>query len=225
MTANDCAHERARLVGRPISRETLRGTTDGVLVTCHATNCEWQALCDSDAGAAAAIGQHYDRLGSEQSEFKSVSHLGTETYTIVRLLDAATAETVDESKPALVPPSSRLQRHDGTVREVEFPRTTGDVPGLVERGDKIQTTHDQQKIVRVTESRSHGLPTWSVAYCDIDADPENGHTSFRYANELIARDGQVYYSYGEDPLRNPAFEVVGAVDHQSGLGAFAGDEA
>jgi hypothetical protein len=209
------------VVERPISRETIRAVEQGVLVTCTGMHCDWQGLFPDAALAAAAAERHYEHeLRSGQY------HHGTRTYLAVELLDAETACTLDVSSLGLTVAENRLCTRDGGVREVEFPRTTGDVSELVERGDKVLLPPDRpQKVRSVIESRSVGLPTWSVGYCDVEDDLTSGRLPPRGQNELIARDGDVYRSFGPDPLSAPAFEVVGRTEHQAGIGQFAGGES
>ena len=205
-------------VGRPLPRETIRATECGVLVTCSAIHCHWQGLFPDAELAKEAAETHYKHEGRS-----GTGHYGSRTYTIVRLLDEATAQTVDESVLGLSVEENRLGRVDGGVREVEFPRTTGDVDELVQRGDRIRISPDrEQKVFRVSESRSYGLPTWSVGFCDADVDLLNDQLPPRGKNELIAQDGWVYQSFGPDPLATPAFEVLGGLEHQSALNRFDG---
>jgi hypothetical protein len=114
---------------------------------------------------------------------------------------------------------------DGGVREAQFPRTTDDVPDLVSRGDEIRLPQDRLgKVVRVTETRSLGLPTWTVVFVApevdlLDAQPKQ---DYRWQNELIAQDGAAYQSFGPNPLNSPAFEIAGETEHQSALEQFDG---
>lgn len=205
------------VVDRPIPRETIRSVLEGVLVTCNTSHCHWQGLFPDADLAKRAAEAHY-----EHERRSGRAHYGKQAFTIVRLVDEATARTVDESRLGLSVEENRLRNIDGTVREVEFPRTTGDVSELVIRGDQIVVPPDrEQKVRHVTEHRAHGLPVWSVSYCDLDEDLLSGDLRPRLQNELIARDGEIYRSFGPDPLAAPAFEVVGRADHQSDISAFA----
>ena len=205
------------VVGRPIPRETIREVLEGVLVTCNDSHCRWQGLFPDAELAMAAVESHYDH-----ERRSGELHYGQRTYTIVRLLDAETAQTVDSSRLGLSVEEIRLGTIDGGVHEVEFPRTTGDVSELVERGDKIVAPPDrEQKVRSVVEQRSHGLPVWSVSYCDLDKNLLSGDLPTRLQNELIARGGDIYRSFGPDPLAAPAFEVVGRTDHQADIVSFA----
>lgn len=208
-------------VGRPIPRETLRETEQGYLVTCYDTRCDWQGLFPDPDLATVACERHWDH-----EQRSGEWHYGVRNYTVIELLDEATACTLDQSELGLSVEEIRLGTREGGVREVEFPRTTGDVSELVERGDRIITPPDRpQKVRSVTESRSYGLPTWSVGYCDVDDDLLSGNLPPRGQNELIARDGEIYSSFGPDPLAAPAFEVVGETDHQADFTEFAGGSA
>lgn len=209
------------VVARPIPRETLRATEQGYLATCYDTRCDWQGLFPDPDLATAACERHW-----EHEQRSGEWHYGVRNYTVIELLDEATACTLDQSKLGLSVEEIRLGTRDGSVREVEFPRTTGDVSELVERGDRIITPPDrEQKVRSVTESRSYGLPVWSVGYCDLDDDLLSGNLPPRGQNELIARDGKIYSSFGPDPLAAPAFEVVGETEHQADFTEFAGGSA
>ena len=208
-------------VGRPLSRETVRSVESGILVTCTDLRCQWQGLFHDADLAASAVERHY-----EHEEQSGKHHHGPRTYTVVELLDQETACTLDESQLGLSVEENRCQRYDGGVREFGFPRTTDDVADLVERGDRIQRPPDREyKVMQVTETRSFGLPTWSVTYCELEADINSGNTKPKFANEVIARDGAVYYSYGEAPLASPAFEVIGQAEHQASVAQFVGGGA
>jgi len=207
------------VVDSPIDRATIRTVTDGVLATCTATHCNWQGLFPSAGLAKQAVESHYDH-----ERRSGQYHYGNRTYTIVLLLDSETAQTVDESALGLDVASNRLRTIDGDVREYEFPRTNGDVSGIVGRGDVIARHHREDAVVEsVTETRSLGLPTWTVRYLDSGVPFTEATTrDYYWINECIAQDGEVYQSFGEDPLATPAFEVVGTVDHQANLSAFGG---
>ena len=206
-------------VGRPLEREAIRAVDRGVLVTCTDSYCSWQGLFPEAELAKEAVESHYAHE-RRSGEF----HYGRETYTIVRLLDRATAQTVDESSLGLSVEENRICSIDGDVHEVEFPRTTDDVDAIVQRGDVIRYPPAREGLVfRVTETRSYGLPTWTVVFVDRDVDLTTARKhDFRWKNELIAQDGQAYTSYGPDPLASPAFEVVGEAEHQADLDRFAG---
>lgn len=209
------------IVARPISRETIRATERGYLATCYETRCDWQGLFPDPDLAATACERHWDHA-KRSGEW----HYGTRNYQVIELLGEATACTLDQSELGLSVEEIRLGTRDGGVREVEFPRTTGDVSELVERGDRILLPPDRpQKVTAVTESRSHGLPTWSVGFCDVDDDLLSGNLPPQGANELIARDGEIYRSFGRDPLGAPAFEVVGETEYQADFTEFAGGSA
>lgn len=209
------------VVNRPVARETIRATDQGYLATCYDTRCEWQGLFPDPDFATTACERHWDH---EQRSGKH--HYGTRNYQVIELVDEATACTLDQSELGLSVEEIRLGTVDGSVREVEFPRTTGDVSELVERGDRILLPPERpQKVTSVTESRSHGLPTWSVGFCDVDDELLSGNLPPRGQNELIARDGTVYCSFGPDPLAGPAFEIAGEAEHQADLTKFAGGSA
>lgn len=207
-------------VARPIPRETIRAVDTGILVTCHATHCQWQGLFPSAELAKQAVEAHYDH------EVRSGKyHYGRRTYTIVALLGAEEATTLDDSELGLSVEHIRLGTVDGGVREVTFPRTTERVDGLVKRGDLItRPPHKEAIVYKVTETRSLGLPTWTVIYVDPDVDLLDAQPKrdFHWINECIARDGRVYQRFGPDPLAAPAFEVVGETEHQTDFSRFEG---
>jgi len=208
-------------VGRPINRETIRTTERGYLATCYETRCDWEGLFPDPDLAKAACERHWDH-----EQRSGEWHYGSRNYQVIELLDGATACTLDQSELGLSVEEIRLGTRDGGVREVEFPRTTGDVAELVERGDRILLPPERpQKVVAVVETRSHGLPTWSVGFCDVGDDLLSDNLPPRGSNELIARDGKIYCSFGPDPLSTPAFEVVGETEHQADLAAFGGGTA
>ncbi|WP_353635517.1 hypothetical protein ABSL23_15845 (plasmid) [Halobacterium sp. NMX12-1] len=208
------------LVGRPIARDRLRAVASGFLVTCTASHCCWQGVFPDPNLAATAAERHYDHDRRNGSY-----HYGTKTYTVVELVDRATAYTVDESTLGLGVEDDRLRTIDDDVRKHEFPRTTGSVSDAVQRGDRIMLPSERtQKVYRVSETRSLGLPTWTVVYVDEDVDLADAtREDFYWKNEQIARDGQVFTRYGPDSPAAPSFEVLGQADHQANLGAFNGE--
>ena len=210
-------HSEDILVDRPIPRDTLRSVKRGVLVTCTNTHCDWQGLFPDPDLAVTAVGRHYDHEQSS-GEF----HYGSRTYLAVELLDQETACSLDTSKLGLSVEEQRFNTPSGEVRQAEFPRTTGNVSELVQRGDQISLPSDRRhKVCRVSETRSNGLPTWTLVYVDEDVYLTDANRSdYFWQNELIARDGDVYRSFGVDPLAAPAFEVVGETDHQASFSEF-----
>jgi len=207
------------IVDRPIARDTLRSVEQAVLVTCTDTHCEWQGLFPDADLATTAVERHYDHEGRNGQY-----HYGSRTYLAVELLDRETACSLDTSKLGLSVEEQRFNTPCGEVRRVEFPRTTGDVSDLIQRGDRISLPPDRRhKVCRVSETRSSGLPTWTVVYVDEDVDLTDANRSdYYWQNELVARDGEVYRSFGRDPLSAPAFEVVGETDHQTDFSEFGG---
>lgn len=206
-------------VGRPLPRQTVRATEAGYLVTCTGLHCDWQGLFPSVAKGLEAAQAHY-----EHERRSGTGHYGTETWTVVEFLDEATACTVDASSLGLSVTEQRYQSQSGAVREAEFPRTTGAVDAIVERGDRIQLPPGDRygKVASVTESRALGLPTWSVTYAEPGTDLTRNDWQPKFKNELVARDGDVYCRYGPEPLAAPAFEVVGQTDHQADFSEFNG---
>jgi len=136
-------------------------------------------------------------------------------YTLTELADAETAYTLDDSNIG----------SDKSAREWPVPRTTDSVDDLVARGDRITLPPNRpQKVTAVRESRSLGLPTWSVSFCDLETDLIDDELPTRLKNELIAQDGQIHTSFGEAPLATPAFEIDGRADHQANINAFESRE-
>jgi hypothetical protein len=207
------------IVDRPIPRDTLRSVEGGVLVTCTDMHCHWQGLFPDADLAATAVERHYDH-----EQRTGQYHYGKRTYLAVELLDQETACSLDTSNLGLSVEEQRLNTPSGEVQRVEFPRTTGDVSDLVQRGDRISVPPGRSgKVCRVSETRSSGLPTWAVVYVDEDVLLTDAKKSdYYWQNELVARDGDVYRSFGQEPLSSPAFEVVGTTDHQTDFTEFGG---
>lgn len=209
--------ESDAITARPIDRATLLDVDEGVLVTCTATHCDWQGLFPKPVDAYQAAETHWFREQSRPQGDSRGYHCGDSTFTVVRLLDEATAQVLDNSRLGLTVEENRLRTQDGDVREPEFPRTTGDAGDLVGRGDLIDRLHrDDAMVCDVAETRSCGLPTWSVRYVEQDVEIESaGRHDYYWINECIAQDSAVYQSYGEDPLSTPALEVIGTGEHQA----------
>lgn len=206
-------------VGRPLERDAIRGVDRGILVTCTDSYCAWQGLFPDAELASQAAERHYDHE-ARSGEY----HFGSRTYTIVALLDGETAVTLDDSQLGLSVPEIRMGTVDGGVRETTFPRTTERVDELVNRGDVITRPPDREAVVhQVTETRSLGMPTWTVVYVapDVDLLDARPKQDFKWINECIAQDGEVYVRYGSDQLQSPAFEVVGSAEHQADFAEFA----
>jgi hypothetical protein len=210
-------HREDIIVDRPIPRDMLRSVEEGVLVTCTDTHCDWQGLFPDADLAATAVERHYDH-----EKRSGQYHYGSRTYLAVELLNQGTACSLDTSKLGLSVEEQRFNTPSGEVRRAEFPRTTGNVSELVQRGDQISLPPDRRhKVCRVSETRSSGLPTWTVVYVDEDTDLTDANRSdYYWQNELVARDGDVHLSFGLDPLAAPAFEVVGEIDHQADFSEF-----
>ncbi len=204
-------------VGRPIPRETVQTVERGYLVDCTESHCQWQGLFPDPDLAAEAAERHYDH-----ERRNGRCHYGVVTYTVVELLDGGTACMLDESSLGLTVEENRVRAADGDAREVEFPRTTGDLSEIVHRGDRIRLPAGREgKVHQVSETRSSGLPTWTVVYVDPDVSLTDARKKdFYWQNELVTRDGQIYRSFGRDPLAQPAFEVVGQAEHQADFSEF-----
>ena len=118
--------------------------------------------------------------------------------------------------------------HDLNGDEVSpsFPVTPADHPGvdeLVSAGDLIETNGPEPgKVWKAVETRSIGVPTWTIIYVDADYEgwPENEQQRKQdcyWLNELVAVDGEIVCRYGD----NRTHEVVGrASDFQAMLGGF-----
>lgn len=209
------------VVSRPIHRDTLRAVDSGYVVSCTDFHCDWQGLFPNPDLAATACERHY-----EHERQSGENHHGNRSYTVVELLDNATACTLDESSLGLGVEGQRYRTAEGDVRVAEFPRTTGDVSDLVERGDKIDVRGYAESVVyQVRDTRSLGLPTWTVIYLDEDVDMMNPTTDdYYWCNELVAQHGDIYTSYGPDPLDAPTFRVIGEAEHQADFSEFAGGD-
>jgi len=215
-------------VGRPLPRETIRATESGILANCSASHCNWQGLFPNSELAKQAVETHYDHALEDADSRTRAIHMGSRTYQLTALLDAETAQQLDTSNPGLGTPGWRSKDQTGSVREPVFPRTTGSVDELVGRGDVIERApyHQNEIVKRVSQTRSAGLPTWTVVFVahnrhELETLDDATVDDLHYINECIARDGKVYERYGEDPLNNPAFDVVGGAEHQAHLHAFA----
>lgn len=207
-------------VGRPLDRDTIRGTDEGFLATCWANHCDWQGLFPDPVLAKEAVEAHHDHQIQSGTSHEYATHNGVRSYAIVQLLDADRAMTVPESDLDKLDPAA--SKYDPRfVDRPEFPRTDGDVSEIVQRGDEIELPRGSRQVVRyVTETRAMGLPTWTVCFDGVEADLTNEQRTFRGKNELIARDGQVYQRFGEEPLGAPAIEIVGRSEHQADLSEF-----
>ncbi|WP_436348812.1 hypothetical protein [Natronorubrum sp. FCH18a] len=191
-------------VGSPLPRELVRNTEMGYLTSCH--DCQWMGLFPDGTLADGAVQTHYDRC-----------HYGPTSYTVTFLVDGTRAQCLESNRERLTP----IQSERPT-----FPRTTGDVSELVERGDRIRLPGDREQMVHsVDATRMFGLATWTVSFCDPDVDLVDDDPDWRGMNELIAHDGDVYCRYGEDYLGVPAFEIDGRAAHQTDLSSFDHDRA
>jgi hypothetical protein len=214
------------LVDEPLDRETIRNTVSGFLVSCGDTYCDWQGLFPTAELAHAAVTTHYHRRRQQPS---GEYHYGSLSTTVVELIDRHWA--VCDGRSKLDPLNPGLDKYDpdtcrGDHGPPVFPRSGIDktVEDLVSRGDRVRLPPDrEQKVARVSPSRSLGLPTWSVGYCDLDQNLTHDTLPPRGQNELIARDGEVYCRYGERPLEAPVFEVVGQAAHQATIEAWGGE--
>lgn len=194
------------LVGRPLSRSTLRSTETGYLANCDATCCQWQGLFpDAEIALSAVKNHYYNEMGDGHCT------LFEWRYTVTELAGRDKAYT-HESEIGT----------GGEIREWQFPRTTEDMSELVERGNRIKIPPERlRKVYSVSKTRSRGLPTWAVKFVEIDQDLLADDLRPGLKNELIAQDGQIYTSFGEAPLAAPAFEIDGRADHQANIEAFA----
>lgn len=205
-------------VARPLDRGAIRETVEGFLASCSATSCSWQGLFPDPLLAKQAVESHYEH------ELRSGSyHFGVRTYSIVQLLDEERAMTVPESELDKLDPT--LRKYDPrNVDRPEFPRTTGDVSEIVDRGDRITVRGQREAVVyQVSEQRALGMPVWTVTYVypDVDLDCAGKH-DFKWLNESIAHDGDVYCRYGEEFLGEPRFEITGEAEHQADFSEFDG---
>lgn len=200
-------------VDRPLDRDTIRETAEGFLVSCTATHCSWQGLFPDPLLAKQAVETHYRRIRAY--------HAGVCTYSIVELLDEERAMVVPESELDKLDPT--LRKYDPEqIERPEFPRTTGDVSEIVGRGDRVTVRGRREAVVyQVSEQRALGLPVWTVMYVypDVDLDSAGKH-DFKWLNESIARDGDVYCRYGEAFLGDARLQVVGEAEHQADFSRF-----
>lgn len=182
-------------VGRPLDRDVIRDVDEGFLVTCHAMHCHWQGLFLSTELAEEAVDAHYDHE-VRHGQY----HHGQRNHVVIELLDARTALATDQSNVSDL--EHEKNRYTPLSEEnPTFPRTTGDVTNLVETGDVIDTSGPRRgKVWRVTETRSLGLPTWTIIFVEEDYEgwPENRQERRRdckWLNEMVAYDGQLVMRY------------------------------
>lgn len=219
--------------GAPIDRETIRSTTEGFLVTCGADlgRCGWQGLFDDRDLAVDALNNHVAR---ERRKPGWSSHTGQVTAHLVELLDDTTARASTEGHHVFAgqagPPdpfsfpepehvdsvavSEYVHDLNGTADSPPFPIEPADGPtvgDVVARGDLIDPHGPTEgKVYTVSETRTLGLPAWSVTYVAPEAPfPDEKHGGDpKYLNELVAVDGVPTCRYGE----NCQHPVVGRAD-------------
>lgn len=215
-------------VGRPLARERIRAVEEGYLVECSALRCRWQGLFARRERAVAALDTHLARSYRQGI----TGHRGKVVAHLVQLLDERTARCATDSiwtQHTVVDADGSLAVEFGFSFEDEapFPRTQGDVSELVETGDLIDVRGREGKVWKVTETRSLGLPTWTILYVDPDRDGWPDPTTEwqrgrdqSWLNELVVVDGVATCRYDGEQ-----YPVVGADDeYQALLGGFAGGE-
>lgn len=217
-------------VGRPLPRETIRTTDQGYLAVCSAMYCDWQGLFPDRVLAVDALETHVCRACRQGVS----GHAGQITAHLIELLDEDTARcATDSGWTRYVDPRGGGNPTIDFAFDFEghtFPRTgtARDLDTLVETGDLIDIREGRQgKVWKVVETRSLGLPTWTILFVDPDREgwpnPETEWQRGRdqsWLNELVVVDGVATCRY--DGEQHP---VVGEDDeYQTLLGGFAADE-
>ncbi|WP_336359035.1 hypothetical protein [Haloarcula sp. CGMCC 1.6347] len=211
------------IVDDPLPRGTLRDTDWAHHVSCNSSRCEWAGLFPTLRVAEDAANTHLHRRRREQDTY----HVGScgAHCTELRADRARDQRSTHHVYMGSVGPQEPLS-FDSESWRPWYPRSTDAVDELVQRGDRIKLPGDREgKVARVTETRSCGIATWSVAYADPGTDLTRDDWQSKFQNELVARDGEVFCRYGEEFLGPPVFEVVGEADHQADLAEFAGGSA
>ena len=230
--------ENGGIIGAPIDRDVLRAVDHGYLVTCSALRCNWQGLFGDRETAIDAINNHVSQQRSHGS------HYGRVTAHLVKFIDDRTAHATTDThhvyhgqdgpddplsfeRPANADrvPSDLNHDVDGPP-SASFPVTPGDQPGvdeLVDTGDMIETHGPEPgKVWKVVETRSIGLPTWTIVYLppDYDGWPQNGRQRKQdcyWLNELVAVDGTIRRRYGSEQH----YRVLGtSSDYQAVIGDY-----
>lgn len=217
------------IVGRPLDRDVIKEATGGFLVTCGADvgRCEWQGLFPDRELAVDAINTHVVR-----ERRRGHTHAGQVTAHLVEFLADDRAACITDShhvyigdrgpdeplsfEPRGRPGSSYIHELNGYGFDESFPVTPSDHPGvdeLVEPGDLIETSGGREgKVYQVTETRSLGLPTWTIVYVAPEQEwPQNEHQAkqrCKWLNELVAVDGEIVCRYGD----HRTYSILGRAD-------------
>lgn len=229
----------APIVDSPIDREIIRGVDEGHLVTCSGFRCQWQGLFPRRELAIDAINNHLAR------ERRRGTHFGKVTAHLVKLLGDSRAHALTDSHHVFIGDSGPedplgfgpeevwpgtgsgfTHEIDGKGASGVFPRTDGDLTEVVGTGDLIEVPPDRRgKVWRVRETRSLGLPTWTIEYVAPDRegwpDPETEWTrgqDQKWLNEMVVVDGTPVMRFtGQE------YPVVGrAEEFQATMGDFSG---
>ncbi|AJF28131.1 hypothetical protein SG26_20500 (plasmid) [Haloarcula sp. CBA1115] len=207
------------IVENPLPRQTLRNASWGYHVSCSSRRCEWAGLFPTLPLAEEAVNAHLYRRRRKQDAYH-VGRCGADCTQ----LEADRARRLGDTHHVYIGDAGPAEplSFDSESWGPWYPRSTDDVDGLVQRGDRIELPGDREgKVARVTETRSCGIATWSVAYADPGTDLTRDDWQSKFQNELVARDGDVYCRYGEEFLGAPVFEVVGEAEHQADFTEFA----
>lgn len=223
------------IVGRPVDRRAIIEKDDGFLVTCGDWKCEWQGWFPDQDLAKAAINNHI-RREKRQGE----DHFGQVSAHLVTILEDDRAICVTDSVWQLKGEDFPIEFEPETWQEdilknvtpksestletnrkgvvPTFPIQASGDPGVnevAERGDVIDKGYQEVKIWQIIETRSLGLPTWSIISVPVEYDgwPESKRARRQnclYNNELIVRNGFVTCRYTEEPIL-----ITGSTEHQA----------
>ena len=225
------------IVGRPVDRETIINAAQGHLVTCADNQCQWQGLFPDRDLAVEAANTHVWR-----EKQRGNWHYGQVVVHLVGIVDDRTATCVtDQVWPGkgedALTFDPRTQNHttaSGYVHNLNgygsspaFPVTPSSHPGvdeLVSAGDLIETSGPSNgKVWKVTETRSLGIPTWTIVYVapEYEGWPSSDYDikqDCSWLHELVPVDGEIVCRYGD----NRTYEVLGeAPDYQAMIGGWS----
>lgn len=213
-------------VDRPVDRERIREVDEGYLVTCTATRCDWQGVFPTAAFAERAVNNHVAR---ERRRPEYTYHAGQVTVHLVDLIDNTSARATTASHHVYMgdPGPQAPISFDLDTFGPAFPRV-GHQRGVDERvttGDLIETSNGREgKVWKTRETRSLGLPTWTIVYVQPDVDDwpttdQDIRRHARWLNELVIAEDTIVCRYGPDSTH----EVLGQAEgYQNLLASYGG---
>lgn len=203
-------------VGEPLDRNVVRQQDDGFLSVCHDTYCSWMGLFPDYELAHSALVSHV-----EHAKRSGEMHYGNINWSILELVDDATARFMDGDAP--LPGGGPSQNE--VDNNATWDRSTSDgetVDDLVYRGLHFDKNgYGEGVVVKCNARWACGLPTYNIIFVPPDAETQADGTyskdNYKYLNQLVAQDGDVYCQYIDG---GPAFEPLGPADgFQLGFGA------